>query len=81
MHGMHMEEATAPNRLRELRESRNLRLLDVAKVADRDPSVIRRYEDGSVAMPLDVIERLAAFHGVTRAYLMGWDEDEPKAVA
>lgn len=36
-----------------------------------------RYEQGQANVPDDVKARLAEFFGVTRAYLMGWDEDEP----
>lgn len=77
---MHMEGGSQ-NRLRELREQRRVRVIDVAAAAGKDQSVIRRYESGDVPIPLDVITKLALYHGVSRSYLMGWDEDhlEPAA--
>lgn len=70
---------TAPNRLAELRRQRNLRLVQVAAVADKDQSTVYRYEQGLTPVPDDVKAILAEFYGVTRAYLMGWDEDRAAA--
>lgn len=73
-------EAGVGNRLKELRDQRGVRMIDVAAAADKDQSTLSRYERGTVPIPLDVITRLAVFYGVSRAYLMGWDEDlEPAA--
>jgi len=71
-----MHTQAAPNRLRELRLAGKHRLLDVAKVADRDTSIIGRYERGLTPIPDDVKGHLAEFFGVSRAYLMGWDDDD-----
>lgn len=78
-----MQAQGATNRLGELRRTRNLRLIDVAVAADRDTSAVWRYEQGQTPIPDDVKGRLAEFFGVTRAYLMGWDDDpvRPEAKA
>jgi transcriptional regulator with XRE-family HTH domain len=70
-----MQDGNAKNRLRELRRKRGLVLIEVAAHIDRDQSVISRYEAGTVQIPDDVKLRLAAFYGVTVAYLMGWEND------
>ena len=72
MRSMHMEHPG--NRLAELRHASGLKLVEVAAHIDRDQSVIYRYETGAVQIPDDVKARLADLFGVSRAYLMGWDE-------
>lgn len=62
-----------PNRLRELREGRDLKPYDLAAKLRVDPSTIYRWErDGGIPDPLKL--ELAEFFGVTGAYLMGWPE-------
>lgn len=73
MHRMHM---SGTNRLAELRRARQLRMIDVAAYIGRDQSLVHRYETGKIPIPDDVKAKLAELFGVTRAYLMGWDEDE-----
>ena len=63
------------NRLRELREARGLRRVHVAAAIDKDQTTVYRYETGQTPIPDDVKAQLAAYFGVSRAYLMGWDED------
>jgi transcriptional regulator with XRE-family HTH domain len=67
--------ATSGNRLKELREARGLKLVQVAAHVNKDQSVVWRYETGRTQIPDDVKAQLACFFGVSRAYLMGWDED------
>jgi transcriptional regulator with XRE-family HTH domain len=67
------------NRLAELRAARGLKRVHVGAHVDRDPSVIARYETGDVQIPDDVKALLASLFGVTRAYLMGWDETTPES--
>lgn len=77
-------QGQTPNRLAELRRQHGSRLIDVATVAGKDQSLIYRYEQGETQIPDDVKAKLAAYFGVSRAYLMGWDEpvgDEPSGVA
>ena len=71
---MHTEPVA--NRLAELRREHGLKLVEVAAHINKDQSVVYRYETGTVQIPDDVKARLADLFGVTRAYLMGWDEPE-----
>lgn len=69
-----------PNRLRELREGRELSMEAVALQVAKSAAQMSRYETGDTPIPDDVKAALAEFFGVTRAYLMGWDE-QPAEVA
>jgi hypothetical protein len=48
----------------------------VAAAIDKDQTTVYRYETGQTPIPDDVKAQLAAYFGVSRAYLMGWDEGE-----
>ena len=63
-----------PNRLRELRESRELKLYDIAARYRKDPSTVHRWESGRALVPDEIKLDLADFYGVTVAHLMGWPE-------
>lgn len=69
-----MTNGLPPNRLRELRESRDLKIYDISARVRRDPSTVYGYESNTVAVPDQVKLELAAFYEVTPAYLMGWPE-------
>jgi ribosome-binding protein aMBF1 (putative translation factor) len=51
-------------------------MVEVAAHINKDQSVVYRYEMGTVQIPDDVKGQLAELFGVTRSYLMGWDEFE-----
>jgi transcriptional regulator with XRE-family HTH domain len=70
-----MQVQEAPNRLRELRQGRELELYDISVKLRVSSATISRWERGVSAIPDDAKASLAALFGVTRAYLMGWDED------
>lgn len=74
-----MPRQLSKNRLRELREAHDLKLWELSAVAERDASMIHRYETGTTRIPDDLKLRLAEHFGVTVAYLMGWDEEEVAA--
>jgi transcriptional regulator with XRE-family HTH domain len=63
-----------PNRLRELREARDLKRHDIAARLRVDPSTVYRWEDGRAQVPDEAKLNLAKFYGVTVSYLMGWPE-------
>jgi transcriptional regulator with XRE-family HTH domain len=74
-------EATG-NRLKALREARGLRLVHVGAHINRDQATVYRYETGTTRIPDDIKAELACLFGVSRAYLMGWDEpDRPEESA
>lgn len=76
-----MHGTTAPqHRLQELREGRGMRLSEVAGAIRVDQSTVYRWEHGS-EIPDARKADLALLFGVTRAYLMGWEDDQPAKVA
>lgn len=72
-------KARATNRLRELRKAADTKLYEVAAVVRADTSTIHRWETGQSPIPDESKAQLAELFGVTRAYLMGWDEDEKRS--
>ena len=59
------------NRIRELREDRDLRQIDVAKATDIDQKTLSNYETEKTNPDSYAIIRLAEFFGVTCDYLLG----------
>lgn len=62
------------NRIRELREDRDLRQIDVAKATDIDQQTLSNYETGKTNPDSFAIIKLAEFFGVTCDYLLGVSE-------
>ena len=69
-----MQSKESPNRLRQLREGRDLKLYDLASALRVDTSTIYRWEQGN-AIPDRRKLQLADFFGVPVAYLMGWEQE------
>ncbi|MBR7181228.1 MAG: helix-turn-helix transcriptional regulator [Clostridia bacterium] len=59
------------NRIKDLREDRDLRQLDVAQAIGIDQRSLSNYETGKTSPDGEVIVRLARFFGVTCDYLLG----------
>lgn len=59
------------NRLKELREDRNLKQEDVAKILNIPQQNYSRYELGIVAMPMERYYILADYYNVSIDYLVG----------
>ena len=59
------------NRIRDLREDRDLRQSDLAKETGIDQRTISNYETGKTFPDSDALIRLADFFGVTIDYLVG----------
>lgn len=59
------------NRIRELREDRDLRQCDVAAATGIDQRTLSNYETGKTSADGDAIIKLAAFFGVSCDYLLG----------
>lgn len=73
-----MEKGMA-QRIKELRQEKNLTLEQVAAVVGVGKSTVRKWETGMIAnMRRDKIADLAKALGTTPAYLMGWEENEPE---
>ncbi len=58
-------------RLKDIREDRNLTQKDIAKILDVPQQNYSRYELGIVKMPVDKYEVLADFYNVSIDYLIG----------
>lgn len=59
------------NRIRDLREDRDLRQSDLAKATGIDQRTISNYETGKTYPDSEALIRLADFFGVTIDYLVG----------
>ncbi len=62
------------NRIRELREDRDLRQIDVANATNIDQKTLSNYETGRTNPDSYAIIKLAEFFGVTCDYLLGVTE-------
>ena len=73
-----MEEGMA-QKIKALRQEKNLTLEQVANVVGVGKSTVRKWETGMIAnMKRDKIALLAKALGTTPAYLMGWKEMDEK---
>lgn len=61
-------------RIRDLREDRDLRQIDVANATGIDQKTLSNYETGKTNPDSYAIVRLADFFGVTTDYLLGYSE-------
>lgn len=66
------------NRIRELREDRDLRQIDVANATGIDQKTLSNYETGRTNPDSYAIIKLADFFGVTCDYLLGVSERSMK---
>lgn len=62
------------NRIKDLREDRDLRQLDVANAIGIDQRSLSNYETGKTNPDSETVVRLARFFGVTCDYLLGVSE-------
>ncbi len=67
---------TYPERLRELREDRDLLQRDIAVIIGTTQQVYSRYENGQNEMPIRHLITLAQFYGVTSDYILGISENK-----
>lgn len=63
------------NRIRALREDRDLRQIDVAQKTGIDQKTLSNYETGKTNPDSFSIVRLAEFFGVTTDYLLGYSQN------
>lgn len=70
MHGMHTQVPS--NRLKALREARELTLMDVASACGVYPTTVFRWERGVI--PQEQLPRLAKLLSTDVPYLAGWTE-------
>lgn len=78
-----MQKNISTNRIRSLREDRDLRQVDVARATGIDQRSLSNYETGKTNPDSYAIVRLAEYFGVSCDYLLGvtdTDLSTPKAV-
>ena len=76
--GFEMEEtmkAKMRKRMHDLRDTNNLKQKDMGAILHRSQRVYSNYENGSVAVPLDIAVDLADYYGVSMDYLVGRSDD------
>ena len=66
-----MKKNISKNRIRALREDRDLRQSDVAEATGIDQRSLSNYETGKTQPDAYVIIKLAEYFGVTTDYLLG----------
>lgn len=66
---------TIGERIREKRQNLGYTLEKLANEIGVTPSTILKYENGSINIPSDKIEKLSVALKTTPAYLMGWEEN------
>lgn len=69
--------STRAERIKALIERSGMSYQDLERMTGVKKSSLQRYASGvTTKIPLDVIETLAKAFGVSREYLMGWEEKE-----
>ncbi len=58
-------------RIRNLREDKDLKQEDLAKVLNCTQACYSHYESGKRDIPVEVLEKLADFYGVSVDYILG----------
>lgn len=67
---------TKGQRIRHLRESKDISLTDCAITLGLSKQTLYKYEQDIITnIPSDVIERMAVLFEVSPAYIMGWEKD------
>ena len=59
------------DRLKDLREDRDLTQKQIAKILGRSQTTYSRYETGNLNVPVDILKKLAKFYKVSIDYLIG----------
>lgn len=67
---------TIGERIREKRKNKNYTLEQLADEIGVTKSTVLKYENGSIAIPSDKIEKIAKVLNITPAYLMGWADEK-----
>lgn len=63
-------------RLKDLREDRDLKQEDIARILDTDQSYYAKYENGKRPIPFERVIKLAIFYGVSLDYIAGLTNDK-----
>lgn len=65
-------------RIRDCREDKDLRQIDIAKIIEDTQQHYQQYESGKVEIPLHLMIELAKFYDVSIDYLAGLTNDKRK---
>ena len=58
-------------RFKDIREDRDLKQSDIAKMLNTTQATYSRYESGNINIPVDVLIKLAKFYNTSIDYLVG----------
>ena len=64
------------NRIRDLREDRDLKQKDIAEYLQIHQTTYSDYELGNLNIPVIILHKLADFYGVSTDYLLGRTEEK-----
>ena len=59
------------NRIRDLREDRDLKQKDIAQYLNIKQNTYSQYENGQRQLPIDVLIKLSKYYGVSTDYILG----------
>ncbi len=65
-------------RIRALREDRDLKQKEIAQLLQVSQGTYSRYESGYLDIPSSVLIKLASFYGVSVDYLLGLTDCKPR---
>ena len=58
-------------RIRELREDKDLAQKQISEILSCSQRIYSNYERGEVNIPIEIVIKLADFHGVSTDYILG----------
>lgn len=58
-------------RIRELREDKDLTQKQISEILSCSQRIYSNYERGEVNIPIEIVIKLADFHGVSTDYILG----------
>ena len=62
-------------RIRDMREDKDLKQIDMAKLLDVSQTNYSKYELGKVNIPVNILIKLAKFHNTSIDYLLGLTDE------
>ena len=65
-------------RIKTIRQERNVKQLDIIEYLKIDPSTYKRYESGKRPLPIHHLKTLCEFYNISADYILGLtDEQKP----
>lgn len=69
---------TIAQRIRDLREDRDLTQMQIAKLLNTSQTVYSRYERNERDLPIDYLQTLCVFYDITADYILGFTNTPSK---